>query len=326
MITGDIPEWTEQFSDTVMVTGASENHGYGSFNCLYSMVLADPYASYVYADLGLERMRVQKLFAHFETIHQIQEKMNSNGFIAYRVYAWDNYPVWMNLTGNRVQRGGYTWKAIPFVDVALRWKAVTLWQDGGNVIRDGISRELTSARHYGMYTAASGGNTKKWVYPDTLKFMVDHHMIPNIVLGAGMGAGNHIIVDAMNKTIYNQFLIPYKECLFTQKCVTPRGSDMTNHRQDQAVLSVFVHGLHVPRASNGRTFFSPALREERGNKERATITILNNLLLNIQNTYSIHITNKYYNTTGLHYTKQNYRFRSRPIDEEWPLENWSCLF
>ena len=37
-----------------------------------SMVLADPYASYVYADLGLERMRVQKLFAHFETIHQIQ--------------------------------------------------------------------------------------------------------------------------------------------------------------------------------------------------------------------------------------------------------------
>lgn len=159
MITGDIPEWTEQFSDTVMVTGASENHGYGSFNCLYSMVLADPYASYVYVDLGLERMQVQKLFSHFETIHQIQEKMNSNGFIAYRVYAWDNYPVWMNLTGNRVQRGGYTWKAIPFVDVALRWKAVTLWQDGGNVIRDGISRELTSARHYGMYTAASGGNT-----------------------------------------------------------------------------------------------------------------------------------------------------------------------
>ena len=53
VITGDIPEWMEQFSDTVMVTGASENHAYGSFNCLYSMVLADPYVSYVYADLGL---------------------------------------------------------------------------------------------------------------------------------------------------------------------------------------------------------------------------------------------------------------------------------
>ena len=35
VITGDIPEWMEQFSDTVMVTGASENHAYGSFNCLY---------------------------------------------------------------------------------------------------------------------------------------------------------------------------------------------------------------------------------------------------------------------------------------------------
>ena len=283
------------------------------------MVLADPYASYVYVDLGLNEVQRQKLFAHFETIHQIQEKMKSNGFSAYRVYNWDNFPQWMSLTDNREQRGGYTWKAIPFVDVALRWKAVTLWQDGGNVIRDGISRELTAVRHYGLYTSSSGGNTKKWVYPDSLKFMIEHHMIPNITIGMTMGAGNHIMVDATNQTIYNQFLIPYKECLFTQKCVSPQGSNMTNHRQDQAIVSIFVHGLHIPRAMNKRTFFSPALREDRGNKEKATSTILNNLFLNIQNMYAIHITNRFYNTTGIRYTKQNYRFRSRPIDDEWPI-------
>ena len=53
LLTGDIPTYHLHTSDVLMMTGASDNHGYGSFNCLYSMVLADPYASYMYIDLGL---------------------------------------------------------------------------------------------------------------------------------------------------------------------------------------------------------------------------------------------------------------------------------
>ena len=107
-----------------MMTGASDNHGYGSFNCLYSMVLADPYASYLYIDLGsylyidlgLSPELKEKLFAHFETIHQIQKKMKSTGFIAYRKFNWDSFPQWMNLFENKEQRGGYTWKVVSYMD------------------------------------------------------------------------------------------------------------------------------------------------------------------------------------------------------------------
>ena len=42
VITGDIPSFQYQTSEVLMMTGASDNHAYGSFNCLYSMVLADP--------------------------------------------------------------------------------------------------------------------------------------------------------------------------------------------------------------------------------------------------------------------------------------------
>ena len=109
VLTGDIPQFDKQFSDVLMMTGASDNHAYGSFNALYSMVLADPYASYLYIDLGLSDELKEKLFAHFETIRQVQKKLWSNGFMAYRKYNWSVFPEWMQLVGNE-QRGGYTWR------------------------------------------------------------------------------------------------------------------------------------------------------------------------------------------------------------------------
>ena len=68
MITGEIPAYSLQTSDTLMMTGASDNHAFLSFTCLYSMVLADPYASYVYLDLGINNETLSVLFSHFETI------------------------------------------------------------------------------------------------------------------------------------------------------------------------------------------------------------------------------------------------------------------
>ena len=303
-----------------MMTGASDNHAYGSFNALYSMVLADPYASYLYIDLGISDVFKDKLFAHFETIHQVQGKMRSNGFIAYRKYNWNAFPEWMQLVNNTEQRGGYTWKMIPFSDAFFAWKGVTFWIDGGSVIRDGISREVTSVRHNGLYTPISGGTVGRWVHPDMMQYLKEHAIITKQISPSDtMGCGGHLIVNYANKTVLNRFMVPYRQCAFTQKCVTPRGSNMRNHRQDQAFVSVMVHELNVNRAMSKTIVFLPALRQERGNREKLCQTILFNLLLNIQNAYGIHLTNAFYNTTTMRYTAQTYKRSSRPVDPEWPL-------
>ena len=38
VLTGDIPRFQNQTSDVLMITGASDNHEFGSFNFLFSMV------------------------------------------------------------------------------------------------------------------------------------------------------------------------------------------------------------------------------------------------------------------------------------------------
>ena len=225
LLTGDIPTYHLQTSAVLMMTGASDNHGYGSFNCLYSMVLADPYASYLYIDLGLSPELKEILFSHFETIHQIQMKMKSTGFLAYRKFKWDSFPEWMNLFKNKEQRGGYSWKVVSYMDAAFAWKAITFWIDGGSLIRDGITRELSNVRLEGIYSPVSGGGAaEKWTHNQTIEFLLSHHFIDSFDRNGRMGCGGHLITDWSNKTVVNKVLIPYRQCAYTQKCISPRGS------------------------------------------------------------------------------------------------------
>ena len=292
------------------MTGASDNHGYGSFNCLYSMVLADPYASYLYIDFGLSPELIEKLFAHFETIHEIQRKMRSTGFIGYRKFNWSSFPQWMNLFENKEQCGEYTWKVVSYMDALFSWQAITFWIDGGSLIRDGISREVTNARLEGIYSPVSGGGAERWVHAKTVDFLLTNHLIDSFDKKGRMGCGGHLITDWSNKTVLNKVIIPYKECAYTQRCISPRGSNMTNHRQDQAVLSAFLNNLGLEKSMNSKYQALPALRQERGNNEKFCKLILNNYLLSIQNTYQIKIHNRYYKTSNITYTPINYKFVS----------------
>ena len=304
------------------MTGASSNHVFSSFNCLYSMVLADPYASYMYLDLGIEDELLNKLYSHFETVLQIQGKMKSTGIIGYRRLDWDHFPEWFSISKNRRQRGGYSWKVIPLVDVFLEWKAIVYWIDAGCVIREGISREVTMARHYGLYSPRSRHTVSVWVYPKTQEFLVNHHVIPHAVSGDfPMVSGGLLIMDYANRTILESFIIPYYKCAYTQKCITPIGSDMGNHRQDQSVLTVMIAALGIPCSGSPSFVYHPALWQDKNNNETLTTTILGNLVLKIQDTYSIRVTNRMYNTSEFYYTREEYPFISRPRDSGWPLKD-----
>ena len=92
---------------------------------------------------------------------------------------------------------------------------------------------------------------------------------------------------------------------------------MTNHRQDQAVLSALVNNIGAIKSMNSKYQALPALRQERGNNEKFCKKILSNYIISIQNTYQIKINNRYYKTTNISYTPIDYKFVSRPVDEEW---------
>ena len=302
VITGAIPQYNNQYSDYLVTTAASDNHGYGSFNLLYSVLLFDPYASIVYVDLGLSSELLHILNAHFHTLHQIQTKMKSNGFIAYRKFNWNSFPKWMNMTYNRFQRGGYAWKAIPMVDAFFEWKGIFSWLDGGSVIVDGITRELSLARRYGFYSPPSSPNILRWAHKSTREFMLKNGLIKQTEDNDPLCMAGILYID-YSKSFTHEIMEKYRECSYTKKCIGPSGSTMSNHRMDQAVLSLILNDYRIPKSMNYSYSFHPSLRNENGN----TFQILSNLLFSIQHVYSIELDNNIYNisTMKYNYTKLN---------------------
>ena len=317
VLTGDIPRFDKQTSEVLMMTGASDNHALGSFNCLFSMVVADPYASYMYIDLGLSPRFRNILFTHFNTIHQIQRKMNSTGFVAYRKFKFSSFPRWIKLAGNKQQRGGYAWKVIPLGDAYFAWKGIVFWLDGGSLIREGISRELTNVRLDGIYSPPSSDNQRKWTYPATADFLVRNHLIDRFHPSDPNASGGHLIIDWSNKTVLNKVMIPYYQCAFTQKCMSPRGSSMKNHRQDQAVLSAFLSNLKTTRSMNVNHQAIPGLRLENKNNLQKCNTLLGNELKTIQNLYQIDVKSSYISREKMRYNRIVAKFSSRSADKAW---------
>ena len=317
VLTGDIPQFEKQSSEVLMMTGASDNHALGAFNCLFSMILADPYASYMYIDIGLSSRFRSILFSHFSTIYLIQKKMNSTGFIAYRKFKFSSFPSWMRLDGNSLQRGGYAWKVIPFGDAYFAWKGITFWLDGGSLIRNGISRELTNVRLEGIYSPSSSHNQKKWTYHATSYFLKNYHLINHFNGYEPNASGGHLIVDWSNKTVLNKVMIPYYQCAFTQRCISPRGSTMKNHRQDQAVLSAFLNNLRTTRSMNKHNQALPDLRLEHGNHVIPCNIILGNELITIQNTYQIKIKSSYLTRKDFKYARIVAKHPTRIVDKTW---------
>ena len=315
--TGRIPSYSSQTSDMLMMTGASRNHGAASFNCLYSMVLADPYASFVYVDFGLSLLQRRQLFSHFATILQIQQKMKSTGVLAYCQFDWDHFPSWFSLSANPSQNGGYAWKVVSLVDVFFEWRAVVYWVDGGCVIREGISRELSWTRHHGLFSPRSAGTVGTWVHSSAHEFMVKTGLLRGpVALEKGMLSGGVLMLDFANATIRDQLVPRYLVCAYTQKCVSPRETDRSNHRQDQAALTLLAHDLGV---AIGPPYF-PALRMDGGGKR-----VLQNLLLKIQDVYSIRVSNRVVKTEGAKYERETFQHVSRPVDVEWVVHWGVCL-
>lgn len=289
------------------MTGATDNHAHGSFNLIYSALLMDPHASIIYIDLGLSDDYLKYLKAHFETWKQIQDKMGSKGFLAYRKINWNNYPKWMHIS-QRYTFGGYSFKPIAIYDGFTQWRGLFTWQDGGSVFIDSFSREFTYARRYGFYAPDSSGDIERWTVPATIDFMESHRLV-NKINKKNPNCSAGIQYYDWSKQYTHEMVRLLTDCAFTQKCISPKNATRRNHRADQAITTILIHHYKIPRAANSTYNFYPSLRNE-GNYDQ----ILQNLIIGFRHTYHINLTNSMYDFGNYTYDKAVYKFTTRRLD------------
>jgi len=147
---------------------------------------------------------------------------------------------------------------------ALRDHSCILWMDSGIEARQSLSWAPTWLQDAGGLFIASGWPfPNSWVHSGTLQALRvsdatkefrdhDNHVLKEVWSGI-------VGVNRANSRLMDRVIRPMYECALDLSCIAPLGSNKTNHRQDQTVLSIlFLRDREI--SSTHRLFTTTKLR------------------------------------------------------------------
>ena len=200
-----------------IVTGADATHAKSLVNLLNSIKKFEPSAGVTIWDLGLSNEQVI-------SISQLSQSFQ------IRKFDFDSHPKFMDI---KVAAGHYAWKPLIIEETMQSKMGILMWLDAGNILtgRLRLLKRVTISK--GLFSPYSSGTIAQWTHPETLLYMnlSSQHLSSNNCNGALVSVllSNDDAVSIVRK---------WKELSLERDCIAPIGSNRSNHRQDQAVLTV----------------------------------------------------------------------------------------
>ena len=204
--------------DFIIVTGADSSHYKSLKQLLSSIYLYESTTKTLVFNLGLTQLELNELKNKFKTIE-------------IRKFNYSKYPKYFNIN---INAGEYAWKPVIIANVLNEFKCSICWMDAGNVLISPLTTIKKLMNFKGFYSPYSKGKIYEWTLPRSLSFLKTVKKI----LNKNNLNGACIAVNYKNNTA-RKVINKWKEC------IAPTGSNRTNHRQDQAILSVLAHQYKI---------------------------------------------------------------------------------
>jgi hypothetical protein len=205
----------------ILVTGADWTHGASLRQLLASVRRFEPNMRTIVYDLGLtvgQRLRLKIAFANLEL----------------RRFPLEQYPGHLDI---KIRAGEYAWKPVIVWSVLEEAQEPVCWMDAGNILIEPLTALRAAVCDSGFYSPASRGTVSDWTHPKMLEFFrVDEawaHDKANL-------NGACVAFDPACKAA-SALAREWREGALDRKCISPSGADRSNHRHDQALLSVLAH-------------------------------------------------------------------------------------
>jgi hypothetical protein len=221
----------------LLVTGADRSHGASLRQMLASVRRHEPDLRVVVYDLGLttwQRLRIGKR-------RQLE----------WRRFEFEKYPAYFDI---RVKAGEYAWKPVIIGNLLEEVREPVLWLDAGVVVLEPLTALRAALRNCGFYSPRSVGTIADWTHPKMLAYFgLDADWArdkPNHRAGC-------VAFDPSFEAA-RALALRWREGALIRECIAPEGSDRSNHRQDQALLTVLAHqaGLAEKSAPNPLGFLT----------------------------------------------------------------------
>ena len=207
--------------DLILVTGSDFTHARALRHFLASIDRFEPALSVIVYDLGLTPAQLKGLKRTFRRYE-------------FRKFDYERYPGYFCI---RINAGEFAWKPVIVWQVLSEARRPVCWMDAGNRLTENLDRLRASLLKSGFYSPRSVGCIPEWTHPKMLEFF---GLAPH--WGDGKENLNGACV-AFNPRFEPALALARKwnEGALIRACIAPEGSDRTNHRQDQALLSVLAH-------------------------------------------------------------------------------------
>lgn len=208
--------------DLVIVTGSDSSHFRSQCQFLDSLYLHEPeMVVYVY-NLGW-------------TVEQTEHIKVTYSRAIIRNFEFNKYPSYFNI---KINAGEYAWKPVLYCDLFNELKTNLCWMDAGDMVTEPLVWIRRIVDQHGFYSPRSTGDIRKWTHPGTLEY----YNFPVNLLDKPNLASGIVAMNYHNKRS-RQLAAAWKEGALDKRSIAPEGSSRSNHRQDQAVLTVLAYKM-----------------------------------------------------------------------------------
>ena len=133
--------------------------------------------------------------------------------------------------------GQYAWKPIIVWQTLLETAGPVCWMDAGNVLTERLDTIRGMLRRRGFFSVTSRGMLTEWTHPAMLAYFG---------LTADSAAGKRNLSGACvafhpRSLEALRLARRWRNGALIKKCIAPPGSNRSNHRQDQSLLTVLAH-------------------------------------------------------------------------------------
>jgi hypothetical protein len=213
----------------LIVTAADATHEQSLKNLLNSAFQLRVKMSIHVWDLGLST----------SLIDWIQAKKDQYDISLFK-YPFDEYDDRFNMSSNA---GSYAWKSRCIYESSKCYTGILIWCDAGNLLQGNLWVTVILAKLLGIFVTSSKGCIYDWTHAITLRRLDDKGIYKEF-MGRKKNASAAMIAMNTGNSFCIHILENWLKLCSDFEMISPHGSNRSNHRYDQAILSILLASSH----------------------------------------------------------------------------------
>lgn len=211
----------------LLASGSSSNHFHLLLLMIHRIFSIESSICFVAWDLGLSRNEKVVLLRALKYIENNRNDIHTY----YRLFNYSNYPAFYNITNMN-----YAWKVFVIHNTYVTFKRNMLWLDSGCFIKDKLVYEFKQIQKRKIWSIKQNTKIGRYTHHFMLKLLETEKKFYNKYMCAG-----GIIGLYYPSSLVFYILEQWKACSLIKNCISPNGSNLSNHRYDQSVISILLY-------------------------------------------------------------------------------------